>query len=127
MKKILFILTLFFLVSCAVEQPEVEIEIQEPIVEEVMEEVEGEEQTAEVPLVKEEDMKVVEKTTENGKTMIEILAVDEQETGCLIKVGDDTAFIEKKESEIVGGIKIFVIEVTKLHAEPDMGICRIII
>jgi len=88
---------------------------------------EGSEQVAEVPIIQEVELDVIETMTETGKVTIEFLAVDEQETGCLIRVGDEVVFIDEDESETVKGVKIFVIEAIKLHAEPDRGVCKVII
>ena len=136
MKK-LIILTFFLILISACQQPDVEITIQEPVVEEGEAMIEkglaaeaipdGEEQVAEAPVLEDEEMETIQGETFDRSVLIEVLGVDKNDTGCLIRVGDEIAFIEEKESDVLNGIKIFVIESIRLHAEPATGICRIII
>ena len=67
------------------------------------------------------------KESAKRKIEIELIGVNFKENKCGIKVNNETKWIDEDGKDVVSGVRILVFDAFLLHAEPDKGVCKIMI
>ena len=67
-------------------------------------------------------------STRSGKHVIELIDVDDNERGCLIRVDSSTVLIDEDESTTINNVKIHVLDVRAFKSySQDNDACQVII
>jgi len=123
--KWIFLVALLFLAACTTEiRTEEQATIEEKPIIVLNGAPESEEVEIQAPILNKPD---VEKMMNGTRRFIEVVGITEDGDKCLIRVGDTTAFIEEGQTKEINGVRIHVLDILLLHAEPDEGMCRLIL